>query len=157
MLTLFLNSLFKSRMYKVSFFNFKLSMHGYGRSSDKWSLIMTKFFWPYWKCSNKRNVKYDFKIFQINLCWSFFFVFMAIFLWGLSYFSIMYQLWFLWDQLIHKRLKLLRSFAHKCHGQIWTYIIGHACIPEIWPFLVCHLLQWIFVSYIESKLCYVEI
>lgn len=89
--------------------------------------------------------------------WSFFFVFMAIFLWGMSYFSIMYQLWFLWDQLIHKRLKLLQSFAHKCHGQIWTYIIGHACIPEIWPFLVCHLLQWIFVSYFESKLCYVEI
>lgn len=158
MLTSFLNSLFKCRMYKVSFFNFKLSMHGYGRSSDKWSLIMRKFYWPYWKCSNKRNVKYDFKIFQINLCtqWSFLFVFMAIFLWGLSYFSIMYQLWFSLDQLIHKNLKMLRLFAHKGHGQIWTYI-GHACIPEIWPFLVRHLLQWIFVSYIESKLCYVEI
>lgn len=60
------------------------------------------------------------------------------------------------DQLIHKNLKMLRLFAHKGHGQIWTYI-GHACIPEIWPFLVRHLLQWIFVSYIESKLCYVEI
>lgn len=86
----------------------------------------------------------------------FFCVFMANFLWGLSYFSIMYQLWFLLDQLIYKNLKMLRSFAHKGHGQIWTFI-GHACIPEIWPFHVCHLLKWIFVPYIKSKLWHVEI
>lgn len=77
---------------------------------------------------------------------------MAIFLWGLSYFSIMYQLWFSLDQLIHKNLKMLRLFADKGHGQNWTYI-GHACIPEIWPFLVSHILQWIFVSYIEKSNC----
>lgn len=44
MLILFLNSLFKSRMYKVSFFNFKFSMYGYGRFLDKWFFIMIKFF-----------------------------------------------------------------------------------------------------------------
>lgn len=157
MLTLFLNSLFKSRIYEVSFFKLKLSMHDYGRFSDKWSLIMRKVFLALLKMF-LRNVKYDFKIFQINLCtqWRFFFVFMANFLWGLSYFSIMYQSWFLLDQLIDKNLKMLRSFAHKGHGQIWTFI-GHACIPYIWPFHVCHLLKWIFVSYIESKLWHVEI
>lgn len=35
MLILFLNSLFKCRMYKVSFFNFKFSMYGYGYFLDK--------------------------------------------------------------------------------------------------------------------------